>query len=326
MTDTIQAQDSQDLPPKAQPRRGRALFLLVLLLALLAVLLLPHAPNRDMPVDALPNAPSAPVSRTTPSTDLDALKAQLAQQEERIAALEAKASAAPETPAAESEAAPKPMEVLQMGQQIAETRAALDHLRAETRAQGLPVRQLQLWVLLQQVSQNVDQGGSIALGVAQLKEAWVGTAPSELEALRILARNTEQRIPTDASLMQDFLQLRGDVSIGLLQKEAGLWARMKAMLREQVRIRKLDADGTAVPSDALAALDEAQDALAEGQTEDAVRFVENIPQGKTAFEPWLEAAKRRLAAQDAVRELQQSLLAQLTAQPAASDESDDGTE
>ncbi len=320
MSDETTHTDAQALSPPRRRGPWRALLLLLLLgiASFFALREWQHrAPSHSAEVQT-----AAEVMDTT-SIEVVSMQKRMAQMEERVALLETKTEEHAKTTKenntdtvdASQADAPKPLEVLQMGQEIAELRTTLTNLRAETRAQGLPVRNLQLWVQLQQVQQSVNQGGAIALPIAQLQESWVGSAAAELEALRILARIAEQRVPTEAALMEDFVQLRGDVSVGLLQKEAGLWARMKAMLREQVRVRKLNASGEALPNDPLAALDEAQDALAQGNIAEAIRRVEAVPQGKAAFEPWLEAAQRRVDAQKAVEALQQALLSQLNAQP-----------
>ncbi len=323
MTDDLPASNPDDSVPKPPRRAFKGLFLLLVLVILVALVFLPRRTEHPAPVAPAPLAPApvaaepaAPPALATPAPDLTALETRLEEQEKRIAALEARAPAPAETPA---NPAPKPMEVLQMGQQIAQLQAALETLRAQSKAQGLPVRQLQLWVLLQQVAHGVAEGASVTLPVAQLQEAWVGTAPSELEALRSLARTAEQRIPTEEALLDDFVQLRNDVSTSLLQKEAGFWARITAMLRAQIRVRRLDASGESAPTDPLAALDEAQDALSAGALKDAIRRVEAIPQGKVAFESWLEAAQRRVEAEEALTVLQQGLLAQLTAKPGIGD-------
>jgi hypothetical protein len=272
------------------------------------------------------NFTDAPAGSETPAAaEVEATIQPAPEQNDRIRALEEKlAQLSTVDPKIQEQALAATKQAEQtltlMRGQVELLQQQLEHVKQQTQQQGLPVRQLQLWVVLNQLKTAIDRGAPTMPLVIQLREGWVESDAAELGALRKLVEASSARIPTEASLLQDFHQLRQDVSSSILHENVGVWYRLKAILREHIRIRHLNREVTedtvaTSTADPLQLLDEAELMIAAGELKGAIENLNSLPSGRTAFESWVYSATRLIEARRAIDVLERSLLNSMQSMP-----------
>ena len=126
-----------------------------------------------------------------------------------------------------------------------------------------------------------------------------------------------------------FALLRRDAGAVLMQ-ENGFWYRLKAVLRAQVHVHRVNTPemGDTPPrtTEPAVMLEEAASALARGQVGVAIESVSALPMGQAAFAAWLSDAKRYQESMDAIARLEANLLAAMTEQPVQHGTNDAGAE
>ena len=276
-----------------------------------------EVPEADRESAAPPSPPTAPESVTQPTDSMAALRQQMEKDEARLKMLEEKIShQGPSSEQASIALQQANQTMALMRTQMGLLQQQLASMQQQATQQGLPVRQLQLWVVLGQLKTALRNGASAVPLVMQLREGWVGDSAEEHDALRRLAEASEAHIPTEESLVQDFAQLKKDVGNGYLRSQSNWWARLKAVLHEHIHLRRIGTAEHAKPAstDPLEKLDDAQAAMDDGDITEAQHIIESLPE-HTAFDGWSDAAARWINAWDAIDLLEQSLLETMQSTP-----------
>jgi uroporphyrinogen-III synthase len=286
-----------DVLPKPRPRRARAawVFGAALIVAAAAVgayyLMRPTTPP-PAPVIAAAPSPSPPIAMPAPApppppVDLKPLEDRLAALEQRIARIPPPQPAAPPVDL-------KPLE---------DRLAALEARRVD-------VTRAELLVAVGQLSEVVNRGAAYAAALETV--AALGKGESEVQsALGALTPNARVGIPTAAQLMQRFDRDAAEIVRADLAPEGAHWTdRLLARLSSLVTVRRTGADAEGNTPSAIVARAEAK--VKNGDLAGAVAELEKLT-GKPAdaAQPWLVAAKARLAADAALDALGAYALRQL---------------
>jgi len=221
---------------------------------------------------------------------------------------------------ADSEAAAQPM--------VAELRRRIEPIEARVQTLGRNEASLaELGGRLRQLESRSAQGaatGALAVLVARLREAVRSGNPyqAEMNALRVLmmgnpslaeplgelAPHAARGVPTAAVLRAQLADLANQaVAAGDVDEDAGWWTRTWQRLRGLVIVRRVGVVPGPTPEAVLA---RAEAALRDDDLNGAVEELTAL-QGPPAqlLAPWLAAARDRLAIDEAVRDLDQRLLA-----------------
>ena len=206
-------------------------------------------------------------------------------------------------------------EVAGLGQRagdLADRIAALEtRMAAPARAEG---KQAALLVALLQMRERLDTATPFAAPYAAFLALAQGH-PELLAAAKPLAAPAHGGVASRATLAHDLAHLAGPIATARPPIAADDWSgRVLDQLRRLVTIRRIGGNHKTPPE---AAVEQAQADLAHGDLAAAVKAIETLPgPSATAAQPWLAAARRRLAAEAALARLQQRLEAGIAQQAA----------
>ncbi len=187
--------------------------------------------------------------------------------------------------------------------------AAIEHKREAGSARDMAV------LALRQLSRSVLSGRPYSADLAELR-GLLGEGGVDSAAVSVLDAYGVRGVPTPEDLEARFLDQAKDwlvaaetpADAGMLDR---LWARAKGM----VSVRRTDI-GEGDSAEALLA--RAERRLAARDLNSAVQAVENLPPpGLDAARPWLEDANARLAAEQALTQLESTLFDRAPAGAAA---------
>ncbi len=182
-----------------------------------------------------------------------------------------------------------------------------------------------------QAQSDADRSGSVLLlALLQMREAVEQARPfaGEYAAFKALAARDPDLAAAaepladparDGVAGRDVLRQRLDALAGEVDipkasaAKRKWWQAALDRLRGLVTIRRIEGAATSGPE---AAIDAARSALAQDDLAAAVTAMDKLT-GAEAAQPWLQMARRRLAAQAALKHLQDLLTARLGAAPAA---------
>ncbi|GAB4149794.1 MAG: hypothetical protein Tsb0016_21250 [Sphingomonadales bacterium] len=177
--------------------------------------------------------------------------------------------------------------------------AAIEQKRDAGNARDMAV------LALRQLSRSVLSGRPYGADLAELR-GLLGEGGIDSAALSVLEAYGARGVPTPADLEARFLNQAKDwlvaaqtpADAGMLDR---LWARAQAM----ISVRRTDI-GEGDSAEALLA--QAERRLAARDLDGAVKAVERLPApGLAAAKPWLEEANARLAAEQALTQLESAL-------------------
>jgi uroporphyrinogen-III synthase len=229
----------------------------------------------------------APASAPSPPVDLKPL-------EDRLAALEQRVARIPP---------PQPAPPLVDLKPIEERLAALEARRVD-------VARAELLVAVGQLRDAVNRGVPYAAALEAV--ATLGQAEPEVQsALGALAPNARTGVPTAAQLVQRFDREAAEIVRADIAPEGAHWTdRLVARLSSLVTVRRTGADAEGNAPSAIVARAEAK--VKNGDLAGAVAELDKLS-GKPAdaAQPWLVAAKARLAADAALDALGAHALRQL---------------
>jgi hypothetical protein len=137
--------------------------------------------------------------------------------------------------------------------------------------------------------------------------------PDIAQAARPLADAANSGVPTRAALAAGLRRLAADIVTEKPPPAAtsGWTGAILARLRGLVRIRRVDGAGTA--SGPAAVIGAAQQRLARGDLSGAVAALDDLAGARAAAAPWLHDARRRLAVEAALRQVEAAATARLGA-------------
>jgi uroporphyrinogen-III synthase len=265
----------------------------------------PHASTQPTPVVTetpapLPSptaiVPQAAPPPTEPVEDprIDRIRDTLARLEARLSTLEARPDTASEQ-----------IETLKVQLSAMATRiAALEGRQASERGLTLAAGQIRV---------ALAGSGPWAAPLAILQTAAAGDATLD-EPIAALAVRAKTGVPTRVRLAEDLATL--PAKLGEQPPpgpEATFWERLSDRASRIVTIRRVDdGSGTRLPPGPDRVLAAANAALAGGDLAGAVQIIEGLnPPPGTALADWLDAAKSRLAAEQALDRLDAALAARL---------------
>lgn len=268
------------------------------------------------------------------------------QLERRIAAIENKPAASPneltelrqQLKTLESRPAAAAGDIVELRQQvkaleakpaaappeIAEIRQQVQQLNAANADLGNRVAALEKGEQAQSAADPTDT--TLLLAVLQIREALETARPfaAEYDALAALAKSrpdiaaaaaplaepAKSGVASRAALIERLRALRGAIATAQPAPAEGDWAaRAWGQLRGLVTIRRVDGAGQ---SAAEAVAGAAERALAAGDLAGAVTVLEGLTgPAADAARPWLQMARQRLAAEEALRRVQSLLAARL---------------
>jgi hypothetical protein len=197
-------------------------------------------------------------------------------------------------------------EVAGLGQRagdLADRIAALEtRMAAPARAEG---KEAALLVALLQMRERLDAATPFAVPYAAFL-ALAQDRPELLAAAKPLAAPAQDGVASRAALARDLARLAGPIATARPPAAADDWSgRMLDQLRRLVTIRRIGGGHKTPPE---AAVEQAQADLARGDLAAAVQAIETLSgPSATAAQPWLAKARRRLAAEAALTDLQQKL-------------------
>jgi hypothetical protein len=280
----------------------------------------PVAPPID--VDAVKSAQTALAQRITAvgdavsglrQTEQAATKTALAQQAQRLDAVAAQSTA-----------------------EIAGTTAAIDKLRQDLAqrevASGELTKRVDALERQVQAQDFADRSGAVSvLALLQMREALETAQPFPAEyaafkeftardpklaaATAPLAAAARDGVASRSVLRQRLTDLADQIATAKPPAaKPKWWARALDQLSGLVTIRRIDATGKTGP---WAVIDAAQRELAQGDLAGAVAALEKLTGANAeAAQPWLQMARARLAAENALNQLQVLLTAQFARPPA----------
>jgi len=186
-----------------------------------------------------------------------------------------------------------------------------DTARVEAVARQAAGRQMARALAVQRIEGALDTAAPFQDALAAAREA-VGTEGAAAQALDALAPHAADGVPTRAELANSFSQKAAEavaVSAGG-EGQGDLVSGVLRRLGDVVSVRRVGPDATG--SDAASVLARAEAALQGGDLAGAVKQVDALqgPPGEV-MQPWLERARARLAAEDAVRTLNTQLMQSL---------------
>jgi hypothetical protein len=228
----------------------------------------------------------------------------IAELRQQIKALEAKPSAAP----------PEMAELRQRVQQLADAQTDLANRIAslekgeQAQTAGDPTDTALLLALLQ-IREAIDTGRPFAAEYDALA-ALAKARPNVASASAPLAEPAKSGVASRAVLIERLRGLGGAITTARPKPADADWgARAWTQLRGLVTIRRIDSAGQSAPE---AAVNGAERSLAAGDLAGAVKGLEGLtgPAAEAAG-PWLQMARQRLAAEDALYRVQALLLAHL---------------
>jgi hypothetical protein len=244
-----------------------------------------------------------------------ATKAALAQLGQRLDATDAQSASSAASQASD-------IRKLQQEQSRIDGAAAdlgrrLTELQQQVHAQGVADRSgAALLLALMQMRQAVEEARPFPDEYGAFK-ALARDDPKLVAAAEPLARPARDGVASRVVLRQRLADLATQTPAAK-QPDAKLtwWAQALARIRGLVTIRRIDGAAKTGPE---AAIDSAQSALARGDLAAAVSALDSLTGANAAAaRPWLEMARERLAAETALRQLQELLAAQVGApQPVA---------
>ncbi len=230
--------------------------------------------------------------------------------DERVAALEQRPQAA--DPARLSQLQDEIRRLAQGQEQSGERIAKLEARRGT--AAGERSDQA-LLVALGQLRGQIQGSGPFAAELGAI-EALVRDQPEIRDALQPLAASANAGIPSLAVLTQRFSQ---ETAPALLHEAApkgeGWGDQMMGRLRSLVTIRRVGRSGGVSDDPVEAAVARTEAALAGGDLAGAVKAVEALPENTQApAKPWLDDARKRLGAEQALARITGELTARLAAE------------
>ena len=248
-----------------------------------------------------------------------ATKAALTQQSQRLDAADAQATARASAQAAEIDKMRQ--ELAQRGAAGGELATRVDALEHQLHAQNSIDRSEGVRVLaLLQMREAVEAGQPYTAEYATFSQ--LGAHDPELaSAARPLADAARNGIATPAELRRRLGEVADHIDGAKAPPAKSKSAKSKWWQEALDRVRGLvtvrHIDGTA-KNGSEAAVDAAQSALAQGNLAGAVAALDGLSgTDAEAMQPWLKAARQRLAAEAALRRLQGLLTAQLGGSPAS---------
>ena len=248
-----------------------------------------------------------------------ATKAELSQQSQRLDAAEAQAAARASAQAAEIDKMRQ--ELAQRGAAGGELATRVNALEHQLHAQNSIDRSEGVRVLaLLQMREAVEAGQPYTAEYATFSQ--LGAHDPELaSAARPLADAARNGIATPAELRRRLGEVADHIDGAKAPPAKSKSAKSKWWQEALDRVRGLvtvrHIDGTA-KTGSEAAVDAAQSALAQGNLAGAVAALDGLSgTDAKAMQPWLKAARQRLAAEAALRRLQGLLTAQLGGSPAS---------
>jgi hypothetical protein len=246
---------------------------------------------------AIENQPAVSVDDSAASEAVAAMQTALADLQSKIDTLEQSAEPAGAVSSIEDALAAQQAKIAEQDAKIADLVARAEE--AESNAAGEAQRILAR-AALARVETAVDSGEGFATSLSDLEEV----APVEVPpALRDAA---EAGVPTLASLQGSFPDAaRAGLAAARAEVPESEVSGITGFLKRQLNVRSLTPrEG----SDPDAVLSRAQAAVNAGDLATALTEMEALPEAaRTAMSDWLEAATARKAAQDAARELADSL-------------------
>jgi hypothetical protein len=189
---------------------------------------------------------------------------------------------------------------------------------------------------LEKTAQRAASSGSsdtaIALALLQLRDALASGRPFAAEYGTLTAASRDRPAITTAAAPLAALAKTGVARHAVLAARLhrlapailklpvpeaagaaeGWSAQLLARLRGLVRVRRIDGAGAPTEIGAAATIDDAEQALADGDLAASVAVVEKLRDGAAdAARPWLDMAKKRLAAERAFQQIEAALSADL---------------
>lgn len=246
-----------------------------------------------------------------------ATKAALAQQSQRLDAAEAHAAARVAAQAAEIDKLQQ--QLAQLGAAGAELATRLDALEHQVHAQSNSDRSEGVRVLaLLQMREAVEAGHPFTAEYATFSQLTAHN-PELSAAARPLADAARNGIATPAELRQRLGEVADHIDTATMPPaksgatKSKWWQETLDRVRALVTIRHVD-DNPKTGSEA--AVDAAQTAMAQGNLTAAVAALDGLSGASAeAVQPWLKAARQRLAVEAALTRLQELLTAQLGSPP-----------
>lgn len=248
--------------------------------------------------------------------EASATKAALARLTQRTDTLEAQSA---------SRAAAETAEIKRIEQEQARRSAASSDLAARIAALEHQIQSREnvdrtgavLVLALLQMREAVDEARPFPTEYAAFKQLATVGDPDLTAAAAPLAQAAQDGVASRAVLRQRLADLGEQIAAAKMPAtKPNWWEQALDRLRGLVTIRRIDGAAKTGPE---AVVDAAQSALAQDDLPGAIAALEKLTGGDAAAaQSWLRMARRRLAAETALRHLQQLLTARLGAATAAS--------